>query len=125
MLMFPHLTFMRKYNDFLMSLLGLAIVFAIMLLALGVIQLSRFVLSRRAPQPPLPPEASSQSPDSADAPPLPGFPAEARGVVAPGSLGEIKLYGVPDKTAALIMAIVAEETQAPLNELRFISVREV
>lgn len=44
---------------------------------------------------------------------------------APGSAGHIKLHGVPDKDAAMIMAIVADQLQTPLNELRFISIKEV
>ncbi len=45
-------------------------------------------------------------------------------VPAKGSLGEIMLHDVDDKTAALIMAIVADKLEAPLNELRFISIKE-
>lgn len=44
---------------------------------------------------------------------------------APGSAGHVKLHGVPDKEAAMIMAIVADKMQTPLNELRFISIKEV
>ena len=44
---------------------------------------------------------------------------------APGSAGEVKLFDVPDKEAAMIMAIVADNLQKPLNELRFISIKEV
>ena len=44
---------------------------------------------------------------------------------APGSAGQIKLHNVPPKTAAMIMAIVANKMEKPLNELRFISIREV
>ena len=44
---------------------------------------------------------------------------------APGSAGRIKLHNVEPKTAAMIMAIVADKTEKPLNELRFISIREV
>lgn len=44
---------------------------------------------------------------------------------APGSAGQVKLYGVPPKTAAMLMAIVADKMDKPLNELRFISVKEV
>lgn len=44
---------------------------------------------------------------------------------APGSAGQIKLYGVEPKTAAMIMAIVANKMEKPLNELRFISIKEV
>ena len=45
--------------------------------------------------------------------------------MAPGSAGEIKLYDVPDKEAAMIMAIVANQMRKPLNELRFKSIKEV
>ena len=44
---------------------------------------------------------------------------------APGSAGQIKLHGVAPKTAAMLMAIVAHKTGKPLNELRFISIKEV
>jgi len=45
--------------------------------------------------------------------------------LAPGSAGHVKLYDVPDKEAAMIMAIVADKMKKPLNELRFISIKEV
>ena len=45
--------------------------------------------------------------------------------VAPGSAGQLKLYDVPPKTAAMLMAIVANQMGKPLNELRFISIKEV
>ena len=44
---------------------------------------------------------------------------------APGSAGEVKLHDVPDRTAAMLMAIVADKLGKPLNELRFISIREI
>lgn len=44
---------------------------------------------------------------------------------APGSAGEVKLFDVPDKEAAMIMAIVADKMGKPLNELRFKSIKEV
>lgn len=47
------------------------------------------------------------------------------GPKAPGSAGELKLYDTPPRTAAMIMAIVADEMKAPINELRFISIKEV
>ena len=46
-------------------------------------------------------------------------------VPAPGSAGQLKLYDVNPKTAAMIMAIVADKMGKPLNELRFISIKEV
>ena len=44
---------------------------------------------------------------------------------APGSAGGVKLYDVEPKTAAMLMAIVADKLGKPLNELRFISIKEV
>ena len=45
--------------------------------------------------------------------------------VAPGTAGELKLHDVSPKTAAMLMAIVADKMGKPLNELRFISITEV
>ena len=58
-----------------------------------------------------------------EANPLTVVPAEAK--KAPGSAGKIKLHSVPDKEAAMIMAIVADAMQKPINELHFISIKEV
>lgn len=44
---------------------------------------------------------------------------------AVGTAGQLKLHGVDPKTAAMLMALVADKTNRPLNELRFISIREV
>ena len=44
---------------------------------------------------------------------------------APGTAGQLKLYDTPPQTAAMIMAIVADKMGKPLNELRFISIKEV
>ena len=44
---------------------------------------------------------------------------------APGAAGEVKLHNVEPKTAAMLMAIVADKLQKPINELRFISIKEV
>ena len=44
---------------------------------------------------------------------------------APGAAGALKLHDVEPKTAAMIMAIVADKMGKPLNELRFISIKEV
>ena len=49
----------------------------------------------------------------------------APAVPAPGSAGKLKLYNVDAKTAAMIMAIVADKLGKPMNELRFISIKEV
>ena len=51
--------------------------------------------------------------------------APAAPVLAPGTAGQLKLHDVEPKTAAMIMAIVADKMGKPLNELRFISIKEV
>ena len=63
---------------------------------------------------------------SAKAAPAPEPPKEeAPKPTAPGSAGQLKLHNVDPKTAAMLMAIVADKLQKPLNELRFISIKEV
>ena len=58
--------------------------------------------------------------------PVEAAPAvEAEPVVAPGTAGQLKLHDVNPKTAAMLMAIVADKMGKPLNELRFISIKEV
>ena len=50
---------------------------------------------------------------------------ETKRPLAPGSAGDIKLYDTDLRDAAMIMAIVADELKKPINELRFISIKEV
>lgn len=56
---------------------------------------------------------------------IPQTTEEVQDPTAPGSAGPVKLYNVEPKTAAMLMAIVADKTGKPLNELRFISIKEV
>ena len=60
--------------------------------------------------------APVEAPTPVEAPPVPD---------APGSAGQVKLHGVEPKTAAMLMAIVADKMGKPLNELRFVSIKEV
>ena len=57
--------------------------------------------------------------------PAPVVAEPAAPAVAPGSAGQLKTYDVPPKTCAMLMAIVADKMGKPLNELRFISIKEV
>ncbi len=72
-----------------------------------------------------------QSATAKKAVPAPAAPVSAPaaaapvGEPAPGSAGQLKLYDTPDRDAAMIMAIVANKMGRPLNELRFISIKEV
>ena len=45
--------------------------------------------------------------------------------MAATAAGELKLHDVEPKTAAMLMAIVADKMGKPLNELRFKSIKEV
>lgn len=47
------------------------------------------------------------------------------GKLAEYASGSVKRFDVPDKTVAMLMAIVADASQIPLNELRFLSIRDV
>ena len=67
--------------------------------------------------------AVQPAPAAAAAQPVPA--AAAAPAEAPGTAGQLKLHDVPPKTAAMLMAIVANQMGKPLNELRFISIKEV
>lgn len=94
------------------ALQGYVVVFiGLVLLMLVIMGMSRIMIARSKKSAALPVTVT----------PMPAAPAEK----APGSAGELKLYDTDPKAAAMCMAIVAEQLQKPLNELRFISIREV
>ena len=66
-------------------------------------------------------EAKAEEP----APVVEAVTEEADKPLAPGSAGQLKLHDVEPKTAAMLMAIVADKMGKPLNELHFISIKEV
>ena len=97
----------------LIVLLGMAVVFFGLILLMLVTKIAGAIIGRKkAAAPAAAPAAASAAPAVPNAP-------------APGSAGKIALHDVPDKTAAMLMAIVADRTGKPLNQLRFISIREV
>ena len=70
-------------------------------------------------------KAAAEAATKKAAPAVPAAEPKAELPLAPGSAGHVKLFDVPDKEAAMIMAIVADKMQKPLNELHFISIKEV
>ena len=102
----------------LTALLGYAVVFLGLVLLMLVVMLLGRVMIRRAQR------ASKTASDAEIAPSAEPAP-EAKAPAAPGSAGELKLYDTDPRDAAMIMAIVADTLGKPLNELRFISIREV
>jgi len=101
-------------NAALTALLGyLVVFFGLVLLMLVVMMLGRIMTAKtRAAAKPAPAEAEA---------PAPATSAEK----APGTAGELKLYDTDPRDAAMIMAIVADELGKPLNELRFLSIKEL
>ena len=98
------------------AILGYAVVFfGICLLMVVVIIMGKIFIARDRKA------AAAKAAAPAAAPAV----AEAPKPVAPGSAGQLKLHDVEPKTAAMIMAIVADKMGKPLNELRFISIKEV
>ena len=99
----------------LLALLGWAVVFvgliALMLVVMAVGK--AFSAKKKAKEEPAAAVVVEEDPAAAEKP------------LAPGSCGELKLYDTPPKTAAMLMAIVADQMGKPLNELRFISIKEV
>lgn len=98
----------------LTGVLGYAVVFIGLCLLLAVLFVSGSIFKAKA---------KKAVPAAVITPATPAPVAEPKN--APGSAGEVKLFDVPDKEAAMIMAIVADKLQKPLNELRFISIQEV
>ena len=100
------------------ALLGYAVVFfGIVLLMIVITAFGKYFASKDAN---LAAVAASAAQAAA-----PVAPAAAPKAVAPGSAGELALHDVEPKTAAMLMAIVADKMGKPLNELRFISIKEV
>ena len=102
------------------AVLGYCVVFVgLILLMCVVILMGRAMAGSRQKA------AVSTAKAAAPAPAAPAAPAAPSSPPAPGSAGEVKLFDVPDKEAAMIMAIVADKRGKPLNELRFKSIKEV
>lgn len=99
------------------AVLGYAVVFFGLVLLMLVIMIMGKAMANSGKK------AEAKSAPAASA--APAAPAAPSAPPAPGSAGEVKLFDVPDKEAAMIMAIVADQMGKPLNELRFKSIKEV
>ncbi len=102
----------------LVALLGYLVVFIGLIALMVVIMIVGKIMVGKA--------AKTKAAAPAQAAPAPA-PAAAKPAApeAPGTAGEVKLYGTPDRDAAIIMAIVAHKMGKPLNTLRFKSIKEV
>ena len=105
-------------NAGIVALLGYAMVFVgLIALMVVVTLLGKAFMAAEAKQK----AAAAAAPAAAPAAAAPVVNAEP----APGSAGKLKLHDVEPKTAAMLMAIVADKMGKPINELRFISIKEV
>ena len=105
-------------NAGIVALLGYAVVFFGLILLMAVIT----VLGKAFQAKDAKAKAAAPAPAAAAAAPA-AAPVSAE--PAPGSAGKLKLHDVEPKTAAMLMAIVADKMGKPINELRFISIKEV
>ena len=98
------------------ALLGYCVVFFGLILLMIVIMVMGKIMMAKNTAPAAQPEAAAA--------PVPAAPA-VLAEKAPGTAGEFKLYNTDPRDAAMVMAIVADSLGKPINELRFISIREV
>ena len=119
----PDLTNISIANAGIVAVLGYAVVFfGLILLMLVVMAMGKAFMAKDAKAKAAPAAAKTAAP--AAAAPVAAV-ADPAADAAPGTAGQLKLYDTPPKTAAMIMAIVANQMGKPLNELRFISIKEV
>ena len=102
-------------NAALTALLGYLVVFLGLVLLMVVVMIQGRLMAPKKAAVPAP----------AAVPVEEAAPAKREGPKAAGTAGELKLYDTDPKDAAMIMAIVADATGKPLNELRFLSIREI
>ena len=105
-------------NAAIVALLGYAVVFfGLILLMAVVIGLGKIFITKDK-------KLAAKLQAAKTAAPAAAAPV-AEGPAAPGTAGKLKLHDVEPKTAAMLMAIVADKMGKPINELRFISIKEV
>ena len=101
------------------SLVGLSVVFFALVLLMCMIKIMTAIGDSRQKK-----AAAAAMP--ADLPAQPeAAPLQKLQPLAPGTAGDVKLYDTDPRTAAMLMVIVAYELKAPINELRFLSIREI
>ncbi len=98
----------------IVALLGYAVVFVGLILLMAVMMIMGAIMVSRAKKA----RAAAAAAAATSAPP-------AASAAAPGTAGELKLYDTDPRDAAMVMAIVADTLGKPLNQLRFISIKEV
>ena len=99
------------------ALLGYAIVFMGLALLMAVVMGLGKVMAAKTAKP-------NETPAAEVKPAAPAV-VEVKKEEAKGTAGTILLHDVPEREAAMVMAVVAHRLGKPLNQLRFKSIREV
>lgn len=97
---------MSILESLIISVFGLSLVFVVLIALSAVISVESKILENIKPKKP----AEEK-------------PVEETEAVPEATYGELKLIGVEEKTAAMIMAIVSDESGIPLSELQFKSIK--
>jgi len=118
---------MDLLNSLFITVFGMSVVFIALVSLIAMINIQgRFVKFMDANQQKKAAaaraEAQQKQPASPAAPVATSVPAAAPAALYSGPL-ELKLTGVDEKTAAMIMAIVCDESGLPANELYFKSIK--
>lgn len=115
-------TYVTLSESILLSIVGFGVVFlALGLLAVFITIMAKIVSNinaKNAPQ-------KSEEKAAAPAPAVPAKDPNKVPLPETTSQGQCDLHNVSDRDAALIMAIVADKLDAPLNTLVFKSIKEV
>lgn len=92
-----------------LSLIGFSIVFIVLILLMTIIFIMSKIIKLMS--------KINNEEIEVTVPDIPAAPAK-------GSCGDLTLVKVSERDAAMIMAIVADQLKTPVNELRFISIKE-
>ena len=98
----------------LISLAGVLLIMVSLALLIGVIFLMKWILKMFLPMSKLKAQAEATT-----------APAKKQVEYAKGSCGDLCLNNVSERDAAMVMAIVADQLQQPLNQIRFKSIKEI
>lgn len=104
---------MSFLESLIISVFGLGMVFVILIALSAIITVESKVLNLFKPSEK---DVTAAKDSAADA----GSAVDTR-----ATAGELKLLDVDERTAAMIMAIVSDESKIPLSELQFKSIKAV
>ena len=111
-----------SFSDALLySLAGILVVFLALVLLMVIIKIMTGIGDSVEKKAAL---AAASAAPAAAAPAPAAEPAKAE-KPGPKYTRELKLWDTDPRDAAMIMAIVAETTQIPLNQLQFLSIKEI